>query len=272
MTEPPAPTPFVRLGFPKPDEESLAELYHENTKYMPYLREVEHDPTGAGEEYPAVASMQFAPPGREGRFALPDPRAHDSGVSVEHAIRARRTRRGFTGAPIRLAALSTILYHAYGVTGPIEPSGVPGRAAPSAGARYPLELFVVARHVEDLARGVYHYHPETHALEVVDLGDKQAEINFALFDQAFLPDAAFVLVVGAVFTRTLVKYKERGYRLILLDAGHAMQNVHLMAESMGLGAVALGGFVDDALNALVGLNGEDENVLACMAVGHVAKI
>lgn len=259
-------TPYVRLGFPK--QESLAELYHENTKLQPHLREVEGDPTGAGLEFPEPRSIRFVPPGREGSLRLPDITA-EGAVSLDAAILTRRSRRAFTGAPATLDQLAKILHLTYGVTGATEPTGSPGRAAPSAGGRYPLELFVVVRAVDGLAPGVYHYVPEAHELEPVRSGDATPALSFALFDQPFLAKAAFTVVVGAVFTRTLVKYDERGYRLMLLDAGHAMQNLLLAAHAEGLGATALGGFLDDKLNDLVKLNGIDENVLYCASVGRL---
>jgi SagB-type dehydrogenase family enzyme len=267
---PTAQSPFVRLGFPK--EESLAESYHENTKLHPYHRWGEDDPSGAGAEFGEVASLTYVPPGEAGRVALPDlAQGPESTVSVEQAILARRSRRAFTGEPVTLAQLAKLLGLTYGVTGATEPSGAPGRAAPSAGARFPLELYVVAQRVEGLAPALYHYHPETHALEVVEARDVSVEVRDALFDQPFLENAAFVLLVGAVFTRTLVKYGDRGYRLVLLDAGHAVENLYLAATAMGLGVTGLGGFLDDALNTLVKLNGEDENVVCCAAVGRLPE-
>lgn len=266
MSDPTVQSPFVRLGFPK--RESLAELFHENTKLRSHHRWGDEDPSGAGLDFGDVSSLTYVPPGRVGRIALDDPASlPDEGVTLEQAIRARRSRRTFTGAPVTLAQLSKLLFLTYGITGATDPSGTPGRAAPSAGARYPLELFLVVRAVVGAPPGVYHYHPETHALELVDAGDATDALSYALFDQPFLRDAAFTLLVGAVFTRTLVKYDERGYRLLLLDAGHAVENLYLAASAMGLGVTGLGGFLDDKLNALVKLNGEDENVLYCAAVG-----
>lgn len=261
-----APSPYVRLPFPR--ETSLAELYHENTKFHPYMQEAEQDPTGATEDYGTTRSLQYAAPGD--RLALPDPAlVPDEGVSLEAAIRARRSRRGFTGEPVTLAQLSKLLHLTYGLTGAVEPSGEMGRAAPSAGARYPLELFPVVRHVEGVAPGVYHYHPESHSLERVEARDVGDELSRALFGQPFVPHAAVTVLFGAIFPRTLLKYRERGYRLVLLDAGHAAENLMLAATAMGLGSTGLGGFLDDALNDLVRLNGEDENVLYAVSVGRL---
>ena len=257
--------PYTRTPFPR--EENLAELYHENTKIRPYTRDAEDDPTGAALELDAPASLAYAEP--DARLALPPPLR--VATPLDAAIRERRSRRALTGAPLALAEVSTLLHLTYGVTGPIDPSGEPGRAAPSAGARYPLEFFPVALRVDGLAPGVHHYHPETHALERVRAPWSEAALRRALFDQPWLAGAAMVVLVGAVFPRTLAKYQERGYRLVLLDAGHATQNLLLAAGAMGLGASALGGFVDDELNAMCMLNGVDENVLLGVALGRLPQ-
>lgn len=256
--------PYARIGFPK--EENLAELYHENTKIRPYVRDAEQDPTGAQLQLPDPASLAYASP--EERILLPAPLPVP--IPLDRAILTRRSRRGFTGEGISAAELGTLLHLAYGVTGPIEPSGEPGRAAPSAGARYPLELYVAALGVDGLAPGLYHLHPETASLEPVRVSPAWSgdALRHALFDLGWLERAAAVVLVGAVFPRTLAKYQERGYRLVLLDAGHAMQNLLLAAHGLGLAAVPIGGFVDDELNAMAGLNGIDENVLAALALGR----
>ena len=249
--------PYLRLPFPK--EHSLAELVHENTKYHPYMHEAEPAPQG---EYPPVEPMPFG----DAR-PLPDPAAALPQASLAAAIVNRRSRRAFTDEPVRLERLSTMLLLTYGVTGPNEADGSPARAAPSAGGRYPLELFVAARRVDGLPEGLWHYRPDLHALEPVRAGTLDEDLERAFFGQEVVRNAAFVVLVGAVMRRTLVKYQDRGYRLVLLDAGHAMQNLMLVATAMGLSGVGLGGFLDDALGDLCGLNGIDENVVYAVAVG-----
>jgi SagB-type dehydrogenase family enzyme len=255
--------PYARIGFPR--ETNLAELYHENTKIHPYMRDAEEDPMGVDLDLLPPTSLSYTDP--EARIPLPAPMPVD--VPLGDAIRTRRTRRGFTGEPLALAELSTLLSLAYGVTGPIEPTGEPGRAAPSAGGRYPLEFFPVALRVDGIAPAIHHYHPETHSLEPLPGPLPEIALRRALFDMPWLEHASVVLLVGAVFPRTLAKYRERGYRLVLLDAGHAVQNLLLAAHGLGLGAVPMGGFVDDELNTMAGLNGVDENVLCAVALGRL---
>lgn len=252
------PEPYLRLPFPR--ETSLAELYHENTKFHPYMQEAEPQPEA---DYGPAEPMAFG----DAR-ALPDPMAAVPEAGLAAAIVHRRSRRGLTGEAVALDRLSTLLALTYGVTGRNEADGSPARAAPSAGGRYPLELFVVARRVDGLAPGVWHYRPDLHAVEPVRMGDLDADLARAFFGQASVTQAAFVVLVGAVMRRTLAKYQERGYRLVLLDAGHAMQNLMLASTAMGLSGVGLGGFLDDALGEMCGLNGVDENVVYAVAVGR----
>lgn len=260
--------PFARTRFPR-EELDLAELYHQNTKYFPYQAQTADEILSSGPKYPSPVSFQYLPEGREGRIDLPDPRALPSeGVTVEDAIQNRRSRREFTGEPISLAQLSKLLHYTYGVTGSLGPD-TPVRAPPSAGGRYPLELFPIVHNVEGLAKGAYHYRPETHSLEPVDVRDLDAKTTELLFHQRFIPNGAFTLLVGAAFQRTMMKYGERGYRLVLLDAGHAMENLYLMGSAMGLGVTGLGGFLDDELGRLVKLNCIDENVVYALSVGRL---
>lgn len=254
------PEPYLRLPFPK--ETSLAELYHENTKYHPYMQDAE--------EAPPVTLPRAEPLSYGGAVPLPDPSEAVPSASLVAAIVSRRSTRSFGEGGVTLPQLSTLLALTYGVTGQNEADGSPARAAPSAGARYPLELYVVARRVDGLAPGVWHYHPELHALEPVRDGVPEEDVARAFFGQDIASRAPFVVLVGAVLRRTMAKYHDRGYRLVLLDAGHAMQNLMLASTAMGLSGVGLGGFLDDVLSDLAGLNTVDEHVLYAVAVGRPA--
>lgn len=201
------------------------------------------------------------------RFPLPAP-GDSRGLSLEDAIRQRRSVRTYTGAPMTQEALSRLLFHADGITA--EQWGTGLRAAPSAGALYPIETYVLAHRVDGLAAGVYHYAVQDHALAQVRAGDVRDEIVRAGILQSFLGEANVVLVLTSIFQRLRWKYRERTYRYALLEAGHIGQNVYLVATSMGMGACAVGAFNDDAVNALVGVDGVDEAALYMLAVGAVA--
>jgi SagB-type dehydrogenase family enzyme len=178
-----------------------------------------------------------------GPVSLPPPRA-DGDVSVERAIADRRSRREFRDLPLSLADLGQLLWAVQGVTE--ERTGY--RAAPSAGALYPLEVHAVVGSpgVEDLAPGVYRYRPESHDLVVVERGDVQSDLRAAALDQAAVEAAVVDVVVSAVDSRTTRKYGDRGRRrYVPMEAGHAGQNLYLQAESLGLSTVAVGAFRDD---------------------------
>ncbi len=198
------------------------------------------------------------------RVALPDPRPY-RGLSLEEAVDARRSRRAYSGQPLPLADLSRLLYAAQGIT---QRQGEL-RAAPSAGALYPIELYAVAHNVDGLEPGIYHYAVPTHELELMQVGDQRAAVTQAGLGQGHLGQANVCFVLSAIFQRLRWKYHERTYRYALLEAGHIGQNLYLAATSMGLGACAVGAFLDDDLNGLLGLDGEEEAALLMITGGTV---
>lgn len=160
--------------------------------------------------------------------------------------------------------LARLLFHATGVTGFEKHL----RAAPSAGGLTPIEAYPVVNYVEGLERGLYHYHPLGHRLHILRQADLRQEIVKACLDQDFLSEAGVVLVLTAVHRRTAWKYGERAYRYVLLDAGHAAQNIQLEAASMRLGACPIGAFFDEQLNQLLGAEEEEEFAVLAVAVGR----
>ena len=142
------------------------------------------------------------------------------------------------------------------------------RSVPSAGALYPLELYAATRRVDGVADGLYHYGVRADALEPVRGGDAFAAIGPLLLGQTYVATANVLLIVAAVFERTQDKYGPRGYRYILLEAGHAMQNVALVAAECGLAALPLGGFEDARLNEYLGLDAPREGAVYMSAVGY----
>ncbi len=197
--------------------------------------------------------------------ALPDPRGA-RGRSWEEILEARRSVRDYTDIPLTLEELSRLLHAAQGVTEPR--AGF--RAAPSAGALYPIELYVVVHRVAGLEAGVYHYVPQGHYLEQMRLGDFRARMVAAGVGQDLLGTAGVCLVLTAIFQRTRWRYRERAYRYILLEAGHIGQNIYLAATAMGMGACAVGAFLDNAVHELLGVDGEQEAALYILSVGNRA--
>lgn len=186
-----------------------------------------------------------------------------STVSVEHALRARRSTREFQSLPLTLAEAAQLLWSAQGVT-----NAEGHRTAPSAGAMYPLELYLAAAHVEGLNPGVYHYLPGEHALEAVRDGDVRGELMAAALDQACVGVGAALLVFTAVYERTTGRYGDRGVRYVYMDVGHAGQNVHLQAVALGLGTVVVGALDGEAVRRIIGAPA-NEDPLYIMPVGRL---
>ena len=182
----------------------------------------------------------------------PAPRLQGS-VSLEEALSERRSVRQYSDDPIGLEEASQLLWAAQGVT-----AEWGGRTAPSAGALYPLELYLVASRVDGLAPGVYRYSPDAHRLIVVWRGEVTRRMADAALDQRSVRDAAAVLVLTAVYGRTEERYGDRGVRYAHMEAGHAAQNVCLQAVSLGLGTVVVGAFEGDALRELLNAPREEE--------------
>ncbi|MBC7227573.1 MAG: SagB family peptide dehydrogenase [Thermoflexales bacterium] len=198
------------------------------------------------------------------RIVLPSP--HPPGADLWGIIAARRSRREYLSGPLPLEDLSALLYAAQGVTEPRWGF----RAAPSAGALYPIETYVAVHDVAGLDPGLYHYAVADHALERVRAGDLRAALVAAGVGQEMLGTAQVCFILTAIFQRTRWRYRERAYRYILLEAGHIGQNIYLAATGLGLGACAVGAFLDDRVNDLLGVDSSEEAALYLLTVGRVA--
>jgi SagB-type dehydrogenase family enzyme len=196
-----------------------------------------------------------------GRIVLPSPEV-ETGVPVERTLSSRRSVREFSGEPLSLAQISQMLWAAQGKT-----STQGYRTAPSAGALYPLDVYLAAGEIAGLPVGVYRYDPTGHALERVALEDRRRQLSDAALAQGWIRSAAAVIVLTAVFRRTTRKYGERGHRYVHLEAGHAAQNVYLQAASLGLGTTTVGAFHDERVKAVLELPPEAEP-LCLLPVGR----
>jgi SagB-type dehydrogenase family enzyme len=193
-------------------------------------------------------------------------------ASFGGVLRQRCSCRQFAPQAIECRQLGTLLQAAYGVLDTVDLWGeFCERPVPSGGGLYPLELYVLCQRVGGLDGGVYHYVPLGHRLEVVRPHALPTHLISELFlGQPYLVDAAAVVVITAVVQRSLWKYEDRGYRYILLEAGHVAQNLNLCAEALGLASLNLGGFFDEDMMALLKLDQDREIVLYGVAVGKSA--
>lgn len=183
-------------------------------------------------------------------------------MSLEQLLSQRRSVREYADATIELFEIGQLLWSAQGIT---HPQGF--RTAPSAGALYPLELYLVAGHVEGLDTGMYHYNPEGHHLMKTIGDDLRKRLTRAALSQSCLREAAAVVVFAAVYERTTQKYGKRGIRYVHMEVGHAAQNLFLQAEALGLSTVVVGAFDDERVAEVLNLP-TDVHPLMLMPIGR----
>ncbi len=200
----------------------------------------------------------------ESTIPLPEP-ASEGGAPIWTAMTERRSVRFFGEEPMPLSVLSQLIWSTHGITGRV--GNIELRNAPSAGACYPIDVYVVANNVEGLEEGLYRYLTSDHSLVLVKDGDVGSEIANAALGQKMCRDGSVSLVWTAVIPRTTGRYGERGHRYIFLDAGHVGQNAYLAATALGYGCCTVGAFDDAAMNEAVGVDGEIERVVYLAAVG-----
>jgi SagB-type dehydrogenase family enzyme len=196
---------------------------------------------------------------------LPKPNTKGA-TSLEEALFKRRSVRAYSEEPLRIEEISQLLWAAQGITDTT--SGL--RTAPSAGALYPLEIYVAAGNVAGLVKGVYKYRPQTHELVKLADEDVRKDLSRAALEQESVRDAPAVLVFSAVIERTAAKYGTRSTRYVHMEAGHAAQNVFLQAAALHLGTVVVGAFYDEDVKKVIGMEA-GESALYIMPAGRPKK-
>ena len=245
---------------PYEDITALSLLFHINSE--PWQNLEAYQGEGYEVEYKSMA-------GGGNVRALPPPQA----TPLLQLLRSRESCRQFQPRTMLQATLSTLLAGSYGVArvAPLPDSLTTlFRTVPSAGALYPLEIYIGVENVEGVPDGLHHYNVREHALEMLKGKAEADALHSALLTAPFIVNANLVFFLAAVFKRTQKKYGPRGYRYILLEAGHVAQNICLLAAEQGLGSLCMGGFLDSKLNHLLGLSGDQEAVVYSIAVGHKA--
>jgi len=208
---------------------------------------------GCGPRLEEVREVAASPLPQE--MALPEPRLRGE-MSLEETLAQRRSVRSFTEEELTLEEISQLLWATQGLT-----AAWGGRTAPSAGALYPLEVYVAT------ANGLYHYVPQGHKVIVVSQDDLRLKLWEVGLKQDAIREAAAVFVITAVYERTAKKYGDRAERYVKLEAGHACQNILLQAVALDLGAVPIGAFYDDQLQTVLSLP-PDHEPLYLIPVGH----
>jgi len=193
---------------------------------------------------------------------LPTPR-FDSDTSVEEALFKRRSVRSYKEDPLTISDISQILWAAQGKTRKYR-----YRTAPSAGALYPLEIYIAASTVDELKAGLYHYNPKDHTLKKINEGDKRSDVYNAALQQDAIYNSSAMVIITAVVERTSVKYGSRAERYVHIEVGAVSQNIYLQSVSLGLGTVIIGAFKDKALKKVLGLP-NNEDPYAIMPLGKI---
>lgn len=187
----------------------------------------------------------------------------DGSISLERCIDQRRSVRHFRDQALTKEELGQLLWAAQGVTG-----SDGGRAVPSAGALYPLELYVLIRNVASLTPGIYRYQVGRHGLLLAKPGKDSEALIEATFGQDWITSAPACISIAAIFERTAVKYGDRGHRYVCLEAGHAAESVMLQAVALGLATTMVGAYSDEAIGRLLGLSPK-EIPLCLIPVGRI---
>lgn len=197
------------------------------------------------------------------------PRATNLNDTVLRTAFAKRiSAKKFSNTPCTVGQTGDLLYFGAGEFDSPDTALAKRRFYPSAGARYPLEVYPIILQHHEIPPGMYHYYVRSHAIEILPKVRNFKKLIHQSIDQPFVKNASMLFAVSAVFDRTSVKYQERAYRLTLMEVGHMCQNYYITSAALGIGCCALGGFNDDTINNLLGIDGISESVLMLMAFGH----
>ena len=246
-----------------------ASFFHLSTK------DLDFEPDAAAEFQGVVRLAQSKPMPRPVKrypkarqIALPTFNVDDEFARI---LRARRTWRKFSMQPVSVAALGTLLGLTWGVQNWVEipkVGSVAVKTSPSGGALHPIEAYVLARNVEGLRTGLYHYSPADHRLELLRRGATSQQITRWLANQWWYGEASFVVFMTAVFARTQWKYDyARAYRAVLMEAGHLCQTFCLTATWLRLAPFCTLAFADSAIERALGVDGISESVLYAAGAG-----
>lgn len=185
-------------------------------------------------------------------------------VSIEETLTKRRSYRDYTEEKLKLQEVSQLLWAAQGKPD----KNNFRRTSPSAGATYPLEVYLIPTNVEGIESGLYRYLPDTHQLERVSKENMIDEIYDAALKQSSIMSSSALILISGISQRTTEKYGERGIRYVFMEAGHAAQNVYLQAAALSIGTVVIGAFDDEKINRLLCFATE-ETLLYIMPLGKI---
>jgi SagB-type dehydrogenase family enzyme len=181
------------------------------------------------------------------------------GTSVEETLNKRRSVRDYARGPLSLEQVSQLLWASSG-------KNLYRRTAPSAGATYPLEIYIVAGEVEGLNSGIYHYSFSGHSLTMVSTEDVRTRLSRAALGQGMIKKAPASIIIAGEYLRTTGHYGQRGIRYVYMEVGHTGQNISLQAVALNLGTVMIGAFDDREVKEVLGIK---EEPLYIIPVGKI---
>lgn len=244
----------------KPFKPSISQRYHEATKIVTRAKEI------PAEEWPeSWKTVNFKGYPRFTAIKLPEPAIPDK-VAFKEVLYKRQSLRDFSKNKVTLKDISNVLYYSAGIREENE-TWTGNRFYPSAGARYPIEVYPIILGAESVKPGVYHYYLKKHLLELLPEKQNYKQLSIEYFGNPWAKDASVFLVISAVFYRNMVKYGERGYRHVLTELGCLMQNIYLSCAVLNLGCCPTGGYNDGGYNSLLDLDGAEESVIGVIAIG-----
>jgi len=194
--------------------------------------------------YPLLINKEEIAMGKASQIQLPQPISKGR-ISLEEAISKRRSQRTFREQELNLEQIGQLLWSAQGITAKV--GGYNFRAAPSAGALYPMEIYLLTK------GGFFHYLPEGHKLEILDEKDLRKDLASSVLGQEAISQAPLDIVICAVYSRVTSKYGQRGIKYVHIEAGHIAQNIHLQAVALGLASVPIGAFDDTEVKKIFSL-------------------
>ncbi|HSF30586.1 MAG TPA: SagB/ThcOx family dehydrogenase [Candidatus Tectomicrobia bacterium] len=191
-------------------------------------------------------------------------------LPLGEAIMSRGTARHMRPCSLTLGDVATVLYYAYGVNRDNKATIFPRpfRTVPSGGALYPLEILLHSKHIQGLRAGLYHYNPTANNLRLLREGDASRRISEALIQPNLAHDTSLIFFLTAMFERSTFKYGARGYRFVLLEAGHVAQNINLVSNALGLGSINVGGYFDRQIDDLLELDGLTHSTIYLIGIGE----
>jgi SagB-type dehydrogenase family enzyme len=201
------------------------------------------------------------------RILLPNYKAPS--VDLDEVIKNRKSIRNFSDKPLSIEQISYLLWASTGIQR--KENNYEYRTAPSAGALYPIETYLVINNVEKIPKGIYHYNIKDHLIEELKQGDFRKHITHAALEQQMCYNAALVFIWTAIFDRSKSKYNQRAFRYIYLDVGHIAENLALASTGLRLASCHIAALFDDEVNQIINVDGKKESTIYMTVMGNLKE-